>query len=85
MKPIGKYIAAKLIDEEVQTQSGLILSGEDVDQFRYKKAVVLEVGTDVTAIDNGDTIYFDKAQSYTMIINNEQVTILREIDVVVVL
>ena len=30
MKPIGKNIIVKTIDEEVKTDSGLILSGEDV-------------------------------------------------------
>lgn len=85
MKPIGKYIAIKTIEEEVKTQSGLILSGEDTNQLRYKKGLVIAPGTDVTAIQKDDVIYYDKGQSYTMIINDEQVTIIRESDVVIVL
>ena len=85
MKPIGKYIALKTVDEEVKTKSGLILSGEDTNQLRYKRGIVVEPGTDVTVIKKGDEIYYDKAHSYTMIINDEQVTIIREADVVVVL
>lgn len=84
MQPIGKYIIAVLTDGEVKTESGLILSGEDLNQFRYKRAVVVEAGTDVKDIKKGDKIYFDKAHSFTMIIKDTQYTILRESDVVVV-
>ena len=85
MKPIGKYIVIKNIDEEVKTQSGLILSGEDANQLRYKKGLVIEPGTDVSVINKDDTIYYDKGHGFTMIINDEQFTIIQERDVVVVL
>jgi len=38
----------------------------------------------VAHIKKGDKIYFDKVQSFTMIIKDTQYTILRESDVVVV-
>jgi co-chaperonin GroES (HSP10) len=85
MQPIGKYIVIKSIDEEVKTQSGLILSGDDTNQFRYKKGLVVEPGTDVTTIKADDTIYYDKGHSFTMMISDVQYTIIREGDVVVVL
>ncbi len=84
MKPIGKYIIVVLTDNEVKTDSGLILSGEEVNQFRYKRGVVVEPGTDVKDIVKGDKIYFDKSHTFTMIIKDTQYTILRESDVVVV-
>ena len=84
MKPIGKYIIAKDLAEEIKTQSGLVLSGDDANQFRYKKAVVIKPGTDVSTIGELDIIYYDKGHSFTMIINDEQFTILRESDVVVI-
>lgn len=85
MRPIGKYIAVKIVEEEIKTKSGLILSGEDANQLRYKKAVVYEPGTDVLVINKGDEIYYDKGHGFTMMINDEQYTIIRESDVVVVL
>ena len=84
MKPIGKYIVVAQIDEGVTTESGLVLSGEDVNQFRYRRGVVIEPGTDVSSIVKGDKIYYDKAHSFTMMIGGSQYTILRESDVVVV-
>lgn len=85
MRPIGKYIIVKDIQEEVKTSSGLILSGEDTNQLRYKRAEVIASGTDVNTIEEGDELYYDKAHSFTMLINNEQYTIISERDVVVVI
>lgn len=85
MKAIGKNIVIRQVDEEVKTASGLVLSGEDTNQLRYKRGRVITPGTEVLSIASGDEVYYDKAQSYTMIINDEQFTIIQERDVVVVL
>lgn len=85
MKAIGKNIVIRQVDEEVKTSSGLVLSGEDTNQLRYKRGKVVTPGTEVKAIQDGDDIYYDKAQSYTMIIGDEPFTIIQERDVVVVL
>lgn len=84
MTPIGKYIAVRNIEEEIKTESGLILSGEDANQFRYKKAKVIKPGTDVSVIMANDVVYYDKAHGFTMLIKDEQYTIIRESDIVVV-
>jgi co-chaperonin GroES (HSP10) len=85
MKPIGKYIVIKTIDEELKTESGLFLSGEDMNQMRYKRGIVVESGTDVPHIKKDDDIYYDKAHGFTMLIYEKQYTIITERDVVVVL
>jgi len=85
MKPIGKYLIVKDIQETVTTESGLVLSGEDTNQLRYKRAVVVASGTDVTVINEDDELYYDKAHSFTMLINDTQFTIISERDVVVVI
>ena len=85
LKPIGKFIFVKDIQQEIKNQSGLILSGEDTNQLRYKRAEVIATGTDVDVIDEGDELYYDKAHSFTMLINEEQYTIISERDVVVVI
>ncbi len=85
MKAIGKNIIIKTIDEEVKTSSGLVLSGEDTNQLRYKRGVVINSGTEVSAIKAGDEVYYDKANSFVMIINDDQCVIIQERDVVLVL
>jgi co-chaperonin GroES (HSP10) len=85
MRPIGKYIVVRDIQEEIRTESGLILSGEDANQLRYRKAEVIAPGTDVDVIDEGDELYYDKSHSFTMLIDDTQYTIIQERDVVVVI
>jgi len=85
LKAIGKYIVIKTIDEDIKTESGLFLSGEDANQMRYKRGIVVEPGTEVLSIKSNDEIYYDKAHGFTMIINDTHYTIIREADVVVVL
>ncbi len=85
MKPIGKNIIIKTIDEEIKTSSGLLLSSEDANQLRYKKGVIIKSGTEVSVLDEGDFIFYDKRSGYSMIINDEPFTIIQEKDVVVVL
>jgi co-chaperonin GroES (HSP10) len=85
MKPIGKYLLIKTIEEEIKHSSGLILSADDASQMRYKKGIVVKPGTDVDVISEGDSIYYDTRAGYTMIIKGETYTIIVERDVVVVL
>jgi len=84
MQPIGKYIAVRDDHSDIKTESGLLLSGEDANQLRYRRAVVIKKGTEVQSIKDGDVVYYDKGSSFTMLIKDEQVTIIREGDVVVV-
>ena len=85
MKAINKYIIIKTIEQEVKTSSGLLLSAHDVQEFRYKKGEVTMPGTEVKDIKKGDLIYYDKMAGYTIILEEQQYTIILERDVVVVL
>lgn len=85
MQAIGKYIVVENITEEIRTEGGLLLSSQDSDEFRYKKAKVVNPGSDVSVIKADDVVYYDKGHSFTMVINNIQYTIIQERDVVVVL
>tara|TARA_R100001129_G_C5124458_1_gene191182 strand:+ start:248 stop:505 length:258 start_codon:yes stop_codon:yes gene_type:complete len=85
MKPIGKYIVIKTIEEEIKTKSGLLLSSEDANQLRYKKGVVVKPGSDVSVIKEKDNIYYDKRAGFSLLINEKIYTIIQERDVVVVL
>jgi len=84
-QPINKYILVTTIDEQIKTESGLLLTGSDADKFRYKKGLVVKPGTNVEVIKENDLIYYDKGAGYTMLIDNIPYTIIREADVVVVL
>lgn len=84
MRAIGKNIVIRTVEEEVRTASGLMLSAEDTNAFRYKRGVVVTPGTEVGAIKEGDNIYYDKSHGFTMMIGDEPYTIIQERDVVLV-
>lgn len=85
MQPIGKNILIKSIDEEIKTESGILLSGADANQLRYKKGVVVKPGTDVSVIKADDVIYYDRNHGFTMMIGDDQYTIIQEHHIVLVL
>ena len=85
MKPIGKYVVIKQINEKLKTSSGLLLSDEDANQLRDKKGRIVAIGTDVVAIEKDSEIYYDKRAGYTMMVHDEPYTIIRESDIVLVL
>ncbi len=85
MKPIGKYIVIKTIKEELKTKSGLLLSAQDASSFRYRKGEVVKSGTDVSVINEGDLIYYDKSAGHEMLIEDNPYMVITERDVVVVL
>jgi co-chaperonin GroES (HSP10) len=80
-----KSIVVQKIEEELKTESGLILSQEDAKNFRYAKANVVRVGSNVEVINDGDLIYYDKSAGHSMLISDNPYTIILERDVVVVL
>lgn len=84
MRAVGKNIVINVIEEEITTASGLLLSAEDSNQMRYKRGVVLSPGTEVQSVKEGEEIYYDKRQSFTMIVDGNQVTVITERDLVLV-
>lgn len=84
MRAVGKNIVIKVIEEEITTASGLLLSAEDSNQMRYKRGVVISPGTEVQSVKEGEEIYYDKRQSFTMIVDGNQVTVITERDLVLV-
>tara|TARA_R100000655_G_scaffold99509_2_gene143440 strand:+ start:379 stop:636 length:258 start_codon:yes stop_codon:yes gene_type:complete len=85
MKAIGKNVVIQKIEEEVKTESGLLLSNEDAKSFRYQKGKIILPGSECCDLKKDDIVYYDTRNSYTLIINSDNVTIIQERDVVVVL
>ena len=85
MKLIGKYVLILPQGEETKSKGGFLMGAQDQNELRYKKATVVAVGTDVSSMKPGNFIYFDKAAGHTIRINDDLYTIVKEVDVVVVL
>ena len=85
MRVLNKYLLVERVNEQKQTRSGLLLTGEDSSEMRYHKGNVFDVGMQVSGIQYGDTVLYDKVNSHDVLINETRYTILQEKDVVVVL
>lgn len=85
MKAINKYIIVEKVSEQVKTSTGILLSAEDSNEFRYNKGTVVSPGTGVDTVKEGDVVYYDKSSGHTMVIEDRKYTIIREADVVVIL
>ena len=86
MKAIGKYIVIKPIKEvNTTTKGGLILADTQREDIRYREAKTLVIGDLVTAIKEGDKIYYDRHAGFNIEINNKTWKVIKEQDIVVVL
>ena len=86
MKAVGKYIVIKPIKEvDVKTKGGLILAEKQREDVRYRKAKVIEPGSEVSVLKKDDKVYYDKAAGFNIEINKEEYKVIKEHDVVVIL
>jgi len=86
MKAVGKYI---VIEEEKdktkETKGGLLISSKQLEDIRYKKAKILNTGTEVKGVKINDNIYFDKHAGFDIEIKGDVYKVIKEQDVVIIL
>ena len=86
MKAVGKYIVISPIKEtETKTKGGLLLAEAQREDIRYRRAKVVEPGSDVKVLNKGDEVYYDKAAGFNIEIKKEQYKVIKEQDVVIIL
>ena len=86
MKAIGKYIVIKPIKEvDTKTKGGLILAENQREDIRYRRAKVIEPGSDVEVLKKGDEVYYDKAAGFNIELEKEQYKVIKEFDVVIII
>ena len=86
MKAVGKYIIIDPIREvDTTTKGGLILAEKQREDVRYRRAKVIEPGSDVSVLKKDDEIYYDRSSGFNIEINKEEYKVIKEFDVVIVL
>ncbi len=86
MRAVGKFIVIDPIKEvDTTTKGGLILAEKQREDIRYRRAMVVQPGSDVTLLKTDDEIYYDKAAGFNIEIKKEQYKVIKEQDVVIVL
>ena len=86
MKAVGKYLVIDPIKEvDTTTKGGLILAEKQREDIRYRRAKVVEPGSDVSLLKKGDEIYYDKSSGFKIEIKKEEYKVIKEFDVVIIL
>ena len=86
MKAVGKYIVIDPIKEvDTTTKGGLIIAEKQREDVRYRRAKVIEPGSDVQAIKKGDEVYYDKSAGFNIELEKEEYKVIKEHDIVIVL
>jgi len=85
MKAVGKFIVIEPIKTDGKTSGGLLLTEETREDIRYRQGKVVEPGSDVTVLNKGDLIYYDKNAGFGIDIKDLQYKVIKEQDVVIIL
>lgn len=86
MKAVGKYIVISPIKEtEIKTKGGLLLAEAQREDIRYRRAKVVEPGSDVKVLKTGDEVYYDKSAGFNIEIKKDRYKVIKEQDVVIIL
>ncbi len=83
VKAVGNYIIIDSINEEVESKSGLIMSGSDLGNLRYRKSKVVSVGDLVTCVEAGDVIYCDSRVGHKVKLDDGIFGVITDRDIVI--
>ena len=87
MKAVGNNILIKKIKEAPvsKTTGGLLLTESQRQDVRYKEADVINCGSLIVCVEEGDRIFYDKHAGSMIEVENKTYFVIRLQDVVVVL
>ena len=83
MKAVGKYLIIENITEELKSNSGLIMTGEDMGNLRYRKSKVVSAWTEVDCVKDGDIIYHDSRAGHKVKLDDKVYGVILEREVVI--
>jgi len=83
MKAVGKYVIIENITEELKSNSGLIMTGEDMGSLRYRKSKVVSAGTEVDCVKDGDIIYHDSRAGHKVKLDDKVYGVILDREVVI--
>jgi len=85
MKAIGRNLII-LVKKEgtTETKGGLLLSENQKNDLRYRKALVISVGNEVNGVKENDEIFFDRHAGHKIEFEKNIYHVIKSQDVVVV-
>lgn len=87
MKVLGNFVLITPIEakEEQTSIGGFITSSIDNSKMRYQEATVVQVGSDVTCIKEGDLIAFENSAGHSIRIDGVFYTLILARDIAIIL
>lgn len=85
VEAVGTYIIIEKNKNPEVAPSGLQFSEVETNKMRAHRATVISCGSEVSGIEKGDDIYFDKARAFEQIIDGVERTLIRVSDVIVII
>ena len=84
-RALGRYILIDKVVEEVTTESGLFLTGEEASKIRYHKGEVVSPGSGCDdVVSKGDIVYYDSRRSHRVNVKGVWYTVVRIDDAVLI-
>ena len=71
MKPLNKKLLVEKINEEVKTETGIIVTNTTLTTNEPEKGIVKEVAEEIKNIKKGDTVIFPKNRYDNITINTK--------------
>ena len=84
MQAINDYVIIKPIKEEPKQVRGFILTDNTTDDIRYLKGVIISCGNLTQGIKESDNIYYDKHSGHNILFDNNQYSVIKQRDIVLV-
>lgn len=85
MKVLSKFVLIEPTPSKEENRGGFLIAATDVAKERYKEAVVIQPGVDVTCVKEKDLIAFENASGHDIKIDGKFYTIIQERDIAIVL
>jgi chaperonin GroES len=84
MKAVGNYLIIQKVEPTTkETKGGLLLSEASTQDIRYIKAKIIDPGEQ--SLNKGDFIFYDRHAGHKIDFDDQQYTVIKVQDIVVVL
>lgn len=84
MKAVGNYLIIQKVESTTkETKGGLLLSEASTQDIRYIKAKIIDPGEQ--SLNKDDFIFYDRHAGHKIDYNDQQYTVIKVQDIVVVL
>lgn len=83
MQAVNYYVIIDKLKEKPKSTSGFVLSESQNQDVRYSKGKVISYGENVTSVDEGDIVWYDKHAGHGIEFNDKYYYVIKYSDIVI--